>query len=223
MELKHYAFLANLFDYPDENFLVRVKEVRDFIIGHYPQVADEIRAFADHMATLDLNTTGELYTRSFDVQSATTLDLGYVLFGDDYKRGELLVNLNREHKNAHNDCGTELADHLGNVLRLLSRLQDRELIHELIEEIIAPALSHMIAEFDPERLVKKNALYKKHYTTILDTPTDKATIYRHALQVLYQVIKIDFNYEEKPKPSQTTDFLRSLKSELQIEAAGQKS
>jgi hypothetical protein len=33
-----------------------------------------------------------LFTRSFDVQAVTTLDLGYIVFGEDYKRGELLVN-----------------------------------------------------------------------------------------------------------------------------------
>ena len=45
----------------------------------------------------------EIYTRTFDVQAITTLDVGYVLFGDDYKRGELLVNLNNEHTKAGND------------------------------------------------------------------------------------------------------------------------
>ena len=70
----------------------------------------------------------EIHTRSFEVQSITTLDVGYVAFGDDYKRGELLVNLNREHEAVGVDCGSELPDHLPNVLRLMARWQDPELV-----------------------------------------------------------------------------------------------
>ena len=75
--------------------------------------------------TLDLQ---ELHTRTFDVQSLTTLDIGYVLFGDDYKRGALLSNLNQEHSRAENDCRGELADHLPNLLRLIPKLKDQDLL-----------------------------------------------------------------------------------------------
>ncbi len=71
------------------------------------------------------------------------------MFGDDYKRGELLVNLNREHGAAGIDCGDELPDHLPNVLRLLARWEDRELAAEFAEEILHPALERMVAEFEP--------------------------------------------------------------------------
>ena len=60
-------------------------------------------------------------------QVLATLDIGYVLFGDDYKRGELLANLNQEHRKANNDCGTELADHLG---ICVETLRERSLIND---------------------------------------------------------------------------------------------
>ena len=68
----------------------------------------------------------ELYLRTFDVQAITTLDIGYVLFGEDYKRGALLAGLSAEHKKVSNDCGIELADHLPNVLRLLPKMEAGE-------------------------------------------------------------------------------------------------
>ena len=126
----------------------------------------------------------ELFTRSFDVQAIATLDLGYVLFGDDYKRGELLANLNREHVDAKNDCGTELADHLPNILRLMSVLQDEELIEDLAYAIVGPALLEMIGEFDSDRLEKKNESYRKHYKTLIETPAvqvEAVTLYKLAL------------------------------------------
>ena len=52
-----------------------------------------------------LDEVQEVFTRSFDVQSITTLGVGYVMFGDDYKRGEMLVNLNRELRDAGIDPG----------------------------------------------------------------------------------------------------------------------
>jgi len=64
------------------------------------------------------------------VQAVTTLDVGFILFGDDYKRGEMLVNISREIKEVGHDCGNELADHLPNILFLVSRMEDYELREE---------------------------------------------------------------------------------------------
>ena len=71
------------------------------------------------------------------------------MFGDDYKRGELFVNLNREHAKAGVDCGSELPDHLPNVLRSIAKWEHEELVAEFVEEILHPALARMIAEFEP--------------------------------------------------------------------------
>ncbi len=158
--------------------------------------------------------------RSFDVQAVTTLDIGYVLFGDDYKRGELLSNLNREHQAHDNDCGRELADHLPNVLRLMERLDDEELVGELVQEIVAPALRSMIGEFASNRIEQKNKAYRKHYKTLIETPASSvsvATLYRHALQSLYDVLKQDFSFVEKIPVQANSDFPRLLSSENEIE------
>ena len=163
----------------------------------------------------------ELFTRSFDVQAIATLDIGYVLFGDDYKRGELLANLNQEHRKAGNDCGTELADYLPNILRLMSMLQDEELIRDLAYAIVAPALLEMIGEFDPGRLEKKNESYKKHYKTLIEMPavqTDEGvTLYKFALKSLYEVLKQDFALIETMPLQRTSDFLGSIVQENDIE------
>ena len=128
----HYELLADLFAYPREGYTGRVKEAQSFLDRHHPEAGRVLRPFTDYMSTLSLTAQEELFLRSFEVQAVTTLDLGYVLFGDDYKRGALLVNLNREHRQAQNDCGTELADHLSNVLRLLPKMQDEEIAEELV-------------------------------------------------------------------------------------------
>jgi len=220
MRLSHYHALADLFAYPDAEFPLGAKAAKHTIDDQYPAAAKAVERFLELLPASDVVAMQELYIRSFDVQAMTTLDIGYVLFGDDYKRGELLANLNREHLEADNECGNELADHLPNLLRLLPKLQDEALVEELAESVLAPALKAMISEFSSERIEKKNEAYKKHYKTIIDTPyvPDEAiTLYQFPLQALYDVLKQDFSLVESTPSIETSDFLGSLRTENEIE------
>ena len=85
--------------------------------------------------------------KTFDVQAVCSLDIGYVLFGEDYKRAQLLVNLQSEHKAAGVDCGSELGDHLPNVLTLLSKTNDPDFAEELGFIITSQAVRFMITKF----------------------------------------------------------------------------
>jgi nitrate reductase assembly molybdenum cofactor insertion protein NarJ len=216
--------VAELFDFPGPELTPRGRALLAFLRGNYPDAAVEVEHFLDAIPerTLDLQ---ELHTRTFDVQSLTTLDIGYVLFGDDYKRGALLSNLNREHNDAENDCRGELADHLPNLLRLIPKLKDQDLLDELVRQILVPALLLMIREFDPERIGKKNASYQKHYKTLIDpAPGSDSTIYCRTLKALMHVLARDFQVTETitrlsalgSRP-QTVDFLRLVEKEMNIE------
>ena len=213
----HYNLLADLFDYPRSGFPERVLKVQKFLGENYPEAGNNLGHFAHFVSEATLTQMEELYSRSFDVQAITTLDLGYVLFGDDYKRGAILSNLNREITQAKLDTGTELADHLPNVLRLLPELKEEELVTELVAEIVAPALTRMIAEFDPKRLEQKNKLYQKHYKTLIATSDQYALLYAKPLTALLHVIKKDFQWVEKLTPLPSIDFLKSVDTEMRIE------
>lgn len=218
MDVQHYTLMATLFDYPDEQFPSHVAKVIDFLKKYNSEASAEVQSFFSDLPVNDVEKMRELFTRTFDVQAITTLDIGYVMFGDDYKRGEMLANLNREHNKYNNDCGSELADHLPNILRLIAKLDDQELMTELVSEIIAPALLKMITEFDSGRLDKKNVLYKKHYKTLIDRSQTKWTIYCHLLQALSIVVLKDFNLEFRTvKSEHKRDFLNSLGEEMVVE------
>jgi len=146
MERGHYRLLAALLEYPDAKYPQRVQDLSTFLDGRYVKSAAELDQFIALLPGHDLLLMQDLFTRSFDVQAITTLDVGYVLFGDDYKRGEMLANLNREHAAAGIDCGTELADYLPNLLRLLAVLEDEELVGDLVTGVLAPALLEMIGK-----------------------------------------------------------------------------
>ena len=224
MNYAHYSNMAELLDFPGQGFAARGQVLADRLRQDYPEAALEVELFLDAIPerTLDLQ---ELYTRTFDVQALTTLGTGYVLFGDDYKRGALLSNLNREHNEAENDCRDELADHLPNVLRLIPKLKDQDLRDELVEQILVPALMLMIREFDPERIAKKNANYQKHYKTLIDPANGcDPAIYRLMLKAVLKVLAQDFQVTEtmtkladwSSRP-QTVDFLRLVEKEMDIE------
>jgi len=224
MNYAHYCQLAELFDFPAPEFAARGRALLDFLWERYPDAAVEVKQFLDAIpeTILDLQ---ELHTRTFDVQSLTTLDVGYVLFGDDYKRGAVLSNLTREHLQGGNDCRGELADHLPNMLRLIPKLQDQNLLDEMVRELLVPALMLMIREFDPVRIERKNANYQKHYKTLIEPARGSdLTVYCKALKAALCVLAKDFQADETMAKlsnwnlrPQTVDFLALVGKEMEIE------
>ncbi len=224
MRLTHYSQMSELFDFPGPEYKARGPLLIQLLSENYPEATAELQYFLEGIPekTLDLQ---ELYTRTFDVQAITTLDIGYVLFGDDYKRAELLSHLTREHRQALNDCKLELADYLPNVLRLIPKLKDQELVAELVSEILVPALLLMIREFDSERIEKKNTSYQKHYKTLIESaPGSELTIYAHLLKALLKILTKDFQVTERIEKLSTwscqkasADFLGLVEKEMEIE------
>jgi nitrate reductase molybdenum cofactor assembly chaperone len=218
----HLQLLASLFEYPDADYPDRVRDVKDCLTGRYSDASAELERFIELLPVDDLQKMQELFTRSFDVQAVTTLDIGYVLFGDDYKRGILLANLNREHRNAGIDTGTELADYIPNLLRLMAVIEDEEVLQDLAYAILAPALLEMIGEFSTDRIQKRNKSYEKHYKTLIETPAvavEAVTLYQFALKSLYAVLKQDFALIETMPLQRSNDFLASVSRENEIEEA----
>jgi nitrate reductase molybdenum cofactor assembly chaperone len=215
-----YELLAPLFEYPSTGFPDRVLDIRDYLDARYADAAAELGRFIEFLPANDLEAMQELFTRSFDVQAATTLDIGYVLFGDDYKRGILLANLNREHRAANIDTGTELGDYIPNLLRLMAVIEDEEVLHDLAYAILGPALLEMIGEFSTERIEKRNEKYEKHYKTLIETPavaTEAVTLYQFALKSLYAVLRQDFALIASIPLQRSSEFLASVSRENRIE------
>ena len=132
---KTYENLADLIEYPDTDWNSKVAAIP----------ADSVLSeFRSCIATLSFSEAQELYTRTFDLNPICALEIGYHLFGENYKRGEFLANL-RETE-APFDLGQEnqLPDYLPVLLRLLTRLKDEELRSSLISECLIPALDKML-------------------------------------------------------------------------------
>jgi len=221
----HYEHLAKLFDYPRWDYPRWVQGAYDVLAGRYIVAAAEVAAFAQELPTDGdaftpeaLDEVHEIFTRTFEVQAITTLGVGYVMFGDDYKRGETLVNLKREQRAAGIDAGSELPDHLPNVLRLIARWEDRKLAAEFAEELLHPALDRMIAAFGLRHMEHRNELYRKHYRTLIAASPERATIFRGPLAAVRRVVQDDFGLADIVPSEMNNDFLQSIQRELEIEA-----
>ncbi|HRQ54042.1 MAG: hypothetical protein IT276_07790 [Ignavibacteriaceae bacterium] len=215
--IEHYDLLASLFSYPDEKLRIDSEAAHRLLESKYISASKFFNEFYLFSKSISLIKWQEIYTRTFDVQAITTLDLGYVLFGDDYKRGELLVNLSKEHKNYNIDCGSELGDHLPNVLRLLTQLTDDDLKTDLIYLIIKPALHKISAEFDIDKIDKKNSVYKKHQETLIEPANNFGLIYQQLLMALIDVLQTDFP-DSKFKFDNEKTFTKEITNEIEIES-----
>lgn len=216
MEYRHYEALAALFVYPDEDFPDHLERIQGILEETYPDAAERLTPFIEGARRMTRQQAEELFTRSFEVQALTTLDVGYVLFGDDYKRGSLLVNLNREHREAGNDCRGELADHLPNVLRLLPQLPDDEVRDDIVQHILVPALVKIVGEFEPEVIERKEKVYVKHHRTKIERSEEYGTLYRHPLTAVLLLLTHDFDVVVEDLPDASKAFLKNITAEMEL-------
>ncbi|MHB8872915.1 MAG: nitrate reductase molybdenum cofactor assembly chaperone [Myxococcaceae bacterium] len=144
-----YPLLAELLEYPGPGLTTLAERCRAAVAPSCEAAASSIEAFGLFAASADERELEELYARSFDFSPAHSLDLGYQLFGESYKRGIFLVKVQASVRAHRVDSGTELADHLPVVLRLLEKLERGE-AYSLADEAVLPALAKILGAFqDP--------------------------------------------------------------------------
>ena len=145
-----YTHIAHLFDYPSGDYNTVVDKLLQELQPYGESPVDDFLPVAGHFTSNPVTELQEYYIRTFDVNAACYLDIGYVLFGEESKRGQFLLNMKREQLKAGNNCGTEFADHLPNVLNLLPKLTDLLFREELVVSMLLPALKHMLENFRTE-------------------------------------------------------------------------
>ncbi|MCK6554281.1 hypothetical protein L6Q96_06795 [Candidatus Binatia bacterium] len=219
--MARYDALARLFTHPGPGLHEDLRAAIELHERDYPEAVTALRRFADVAPLNDLLAMQELHLRTFDVQPIACLDVGYTLFGEDYKRGALLANLSREHIEVGNDCGLELADHLPNVLRLLAKWQNHAVREEFVRVMLGPAVQEMVREFEPDRIEKKENLYKRHHKTVIESAAgDRRFAYRHLLAALESILAKDFGPFAGLPTQRESKFAGSVGTEMGIESCG---
>ncbi len=143
-EMQAINNLVALLTYPAEDYLPRARQAQTELATVAPEAGPQSVRFFSAVQGLSTEELQELYTRTFDLNPACVLEIGWQLYGDEYKRGEFLVKMQQLLAEHGAPASNELPDHLPRVLGLLPRLE-REEAARLVGEFVSPALEKMLA------------------------------------------------------------------------------
>ncbi len=192
MDKYQYIILSELFKYPKEGYQNKVNECMLMLQEKYPEAATSFERFNDYIKGKTLYEVEEVFGFTFHIQAICFLDVGYVLFGEDYTRGEFLVNMKAEQAKINHDCEEELPDNLPHVLQLMSISKDKDFVEELAVRAVIPALEKMLVEFKASRTELRKKIMKKKQKAIIMEDIVEGNIYQNAIQALLMVLKTDF-------------------------------
>ncbi|MDO8670931.1 MAG: nitrate reductase molybdenum cofactor assembly chaperone [Dehalococcoidia bacterium] len=153
-----FQLLADVLEYPSESLLESTKECIELLAGRNPEATGEMKAFLIFAESIGLDELEETYTRTFDMAPTSNIYAGFFLFGESHKRGLFLVGLEEAYRKHGFSSGTELADHLGVVLRFLGVAEDPEFVNPLFGECILPMLEAMEVDFKASENGYKHAM-----------------------------------------------------------------
>lgn len=187
-----YLHLAELFRYPESNAPEKVLACQENLESVYPEAAAILEPFTKYFISLNEDKREEFFTKTFDVQPICYLDLGYVIFGEDYKRGTFLQNMKEEQRRVGRDCSPELPDHLFHVLHLMTIHPDKEFVSELAAKIMVPGVKKMIQEFDQAKVALKIKVIKKLHHALIEEELNQGNLYERAFKALLYVMEKDF-------------------------------
>lgn len=196
--LNHYTVLAEVFRYPENRRTKVVFGLMEIVNKMVPEMVTIVKSFAEHAQNKTIPAQQEYYIATFDIQALCFLDIGYVLYGEDYNRGVFLVNMKNEQEKAGVDCGSELPDHLPNILTLLPKFQDEKMAEEMICSIMIPALQKMIESFNSNDNIYKGML--KVLLKIMENDFPESDFER-----------FNFNTQEKRKSFECLPQWRNIK------------
>ncbi|MBI4911903.1 MAG: molecular chaperone TorD family protein [Acidobacteria bacterium] len=135
--------LAALLRYPGPRTAAMAAGLADAAMETAHPCQEHLEAFALSAATLELPELQEHYTRSFDLNPECSLEIGWHLFGESYKRGQFLAMM-RFHLREHGiEPGAHLPDHLPALLELVMKLESQDAM-DLVDDCILPALEKVL-------------------------------------------------------------------------------
>ncbi|MCB9226932.1 MAG: hypothetical protein R2836_09705 [Chitinophagales bacterium] len=213
MNKELYISLANVFQYPTgDEYIENLEACYQLLKKHSKEAAETFKPLLDYANTHTLHDIEEVFAKTFHIQALCYLDLGYVLFGEDYKRGEFLVQMQREMKEHNIDTGCELSDNLPFILLLLTK-KDEEFVEEFVANVLQPCMKMMLVEFSQSRIDFRNRVMKRKYKIVIQQELTKQEInlYEHALRALEMLINKDY---KNVKPFEKKTELPTLQNNL---------
>ena len=141
--------LAEVLDYPRADLRTKAAALAEALQDRDAAGAGALGRFERYVAARSHAEMEELYTRSFDMNVGNPLYVGYHLYGDTYKRGEMMSALQGAYaRHALED--SELPDHLCRILRWLACRPDAAECGPILNDYVLPAVRKVADSFGDE-------------------------------------------------------------------------
>lgn len=148
-----YASFADLLSYPASSIFDQADDCLAQLQDLCPEAVSAFEHFLRGLRQCELEKLMELYTTTFDMQPVCYPYIGYQLFGESYKRGALMAQLNETYRAFGFSAERELPDHIAVTLRFLgldAANREGEFCQSLLRSGLIPALEKMIQPFGAE-------------------------------------------------------------------------
>ena len=145
-----YDLFADLLEYPSTITSMKAGFCYERLKVFQPEASGVFERFYTEMENRSLEKMQELYTVTFDMQPVCYPYLGYQLFGESYKRGAFMAQLNEAYHAAGYSAQQELPDHIAVALRFIGLNTDNrksDFCQSLLKEGLIPALEKMLKTF----------------------------------------------------------------------------
>jgi nitrate reductase delta subunit len=146
---------ALLLDYPEAGLAQAADECLGLVDAEATGPLHEFRQFVTQQRAERLE---EIYTGVFELNAVYYPYVGYHLFGETYKRSVFLLGLRERYAANGFAGGTELADHLVEMLRFAAQCDDAACVDELLQDALLPALEKMTGQRSDDDQVVEGAL-----------------------------------------------------------------
>ncbi len=139
-----YDLLGSLLAYPDNLFFRRLSCCQTILREQIPEAGDWIDEFVRSVREKGYAELQEIYTHTFDLNPVCSLEIGWQLYGENYSRGEFLVDMRQSLRRLGVEESTELPDHLTHALAAFGRMSAME-ADRFAAKMLLPALEKMSA------------------------------------------------------------------------------
>lgn len=167
-ETRLWRAFAEVVEYPTDGVADAAHVCAALLEPGSPGAAAAMARFAVFAKAALRGELEEAYTRTFDLDQSRCPYVGFHLFGESYKRSVFLLRLKAEARSSGIELGTELADHLAILLRLLASSADAALKAELVTEALLPALHRMLRSAAPDDAAAASPDPPTAYRAVLD-------------------------------------------------------
>ena len=177
-QVRSLGTMSRLLSYPDEHYSQLVEMLYLIVQSPLSEAARGISQFGQFSEQCDEFELEETYTRTFDVNPSCALEIGWHLYGEDYRRGAFLVQMRQSLAEENLPESGELPDHISHCLLLLAQL-DLEDGREFTKSYLLPAIEKIRRGFK-----------------------DKETNpYRNVVDVLHAVLRRNYDIADRQHPA----------------------